>query len=145
MRKKHVHKMGEKEKRMSWVSGPESHAVVTQISMLLINQTSFSMQSRLDSRSLWWHREQGPSTARKFQAPLFVVITDCLPALVLTVPGPLLGLLPSSCSWWPFWLGSLSEENHRGTLYSTVGRLPQRGRVCIHSVAGSRALGLDSF
>lgn len=75
---------------------------------------------------------------------VFALITDHLPALVLTVPGPLLGLLPSSCSWWPFWLGSLSRENHLGTPCSTVGRLPQRGRVCVCSVAGNQALGTRS-
>lgn len=39
------------------------------------------MKLRLDSRSLLRHWELGPSTARKFQTPLFIVIPDHLPAL----------------------------------------------------------------
>lgn len=96
---------------------------------------------------------QEPSAARGANAfnsqeipgtVVFIVISDHLPALLLTVPGPLLGLLPSSCSWWPFWLGSLSKENHHGTLCSTVGGLVGRflrGKGFVSMLAGSRAFG----
>lgn len=47
-----------------------------------MNSTDFSRQSSLDPRSLLQSREHGPSTARKFQASLLIVITDHLPALV---------------------------------------------------------------
>lgn len=99
---------------------------------------------------------QEPSAARGASAfnsqeipgtVVFIVISDHLPALLLTVPGPLLGLLPSSCSWWPFWLGSSSKENHRGTLCSTVGGLVGRflrGKGLVSTLAGSRALGTRS-
>lgn len=131
--------------------GHERYGAVTQRGQGAVDKLQLLFSAKAEAGF------QEPSAARGARAfssqeipgtIVLTVISDHLPALVPTVPGPLLASLPSSCSWWPFWLGSSSKENPRGTLCSMVGRLLGgllRGKGLASTLAGSWALGTCSF